>query len=90
MYRNARLKEDPYYSSTKPNTRPQGINTIGDPLYGVCMAQNQTPLHYPAMLNPYPTYQKPFPGRSVLSLLLRAHKASYRAMCEFCALTLIL
>ena len=28
------------------------------------MAQNQTPLHYPAMLNPYPMYQNPVPGNS--------------------------
>ena len=28
------------------------------------MAQNQPPLHYPAMLNPYPIYQNPVPGTS--------------------------
>jgi len=28
------------------------------------MAQNQPPLHYPAMLNPYPIYQNPVPATS--------------------------
>ena len=43
-------------------TRPQGINNTSNPLCGVGMAQNQPPLHYPAMLNPYPIYQNPVPG----------------------------
>ena len=43
-------------------TRPQGINNSGNPLRGVGMAQNQPPLHCPAMLNPCPIYQKPVPG----------------------------
>lgn len=28
------------------------------------MGQNQPPLHYPVMLNPYPIYQNPVPGTS--------------------------
>ena len=105
----------------------------------VGLGQNQTPLHYPVMLNPYPTFQNPVPGasdhlqfepdkdhaspspseslnrnydshsglcidtwkkkkkekpsliyRSILSLLLHAHKAFFGVICEFCALTLIL
>ena len=37
-------------------TRPQGINNTSNPLCGVGMAQNQPPLHYPAM------HQNPVPG----------------------------
>ena len=45
-------------------TGPQGINNTGDPLYGCWLGSNQTPLHYPVMLNPYPTFQNPVPGVS--------------------------
>ena len=30
----------------------------------VGLAQNQTSLHYPVMLNPYPTFENPVPGVS--------------------------
>ena len=46
----------------RTGTRPQGINNTGNPPRGVGMAQNQPPLHYPAMLNPCPIYQNPVPG----------------------------
>ncbi|CAH3165782.1 unnamed protein product, partial [Porites lobata] len=65
---NASQNEDPYYNgylfAARNQTRPQGINNTGNTLYGVSMAQNQPPLHYPAMLNPYPIYQNPVPGTS--------------------------
>ena len=50
--------------ATRNQTRPQGSNNTGNTLYGVGMAQNQPPLHHPAMLNPYQIYQNPVPGTS--------------------------
>ena len=68
VYRNASQNEDPYYNrylfAAQNQTRPQGIKTTGNPLYGIGMAQNQPPLHYPAMLNSYMIYQNPIPGTS--------------------------
>lgn len=45
-------------------TRPRGVNNTGNTLYGAGTAQNQPPLHYPAMLNPYPICQNPVAGTS--------------------------
>ena len=68
VYRNASQNEDPCYNgyifAVRNQTRPLGINNSGNTPYGVGMAQNQPPLHYPAMLNPYPIYQNPVPASS--------------------------
>ena len=70
VYRNTSQNEDPYYNgylfAAQNQTRTQGINNTGNTLYGVGIAQNQPPLHYPVMLNPYQIYQNPVPGTSNL------------------------
>ena len=40
------------------------LTTPVNTLYGAGMAQNQPPLCYPAMLNPYSIYQSPVAGTS--------------------------
>ena len=55
-----------YLFATRNQTRAQGSNNTGNTPYGVGMAQNQPPLHYPAMLNPYQIYQNPVPDTSNL------------------------
>ena len=60
--------KNPYYNGylfAQNQTRLQGNNT-GNTLYGIGMAQNQPPLHYPAMLKPYSIYQNPVPSTSNL------------------------
>ena len=53
-----------YLFAARNQTRPREVNNTGNTLYGAGMAQNQPPLCYPAMLNPYPIYQNPVAGTS--------------------------